>query len=116
MCQYVYHLAGETDIFSEVSGATPHLVTSFYFKDSIDHPRQGKAHWGTRDQRQTLSRPQRAYRTRIMEGKAEEIVHLKKKINILSWISSSLKHCLPQDLTGSVTLIFVSMAPFQQLL
>ena len=51
-----------------------------------------------------------------MEGKAEEIVHLKKKINILSWISSSLKHCLPQDLTGSVTLIFVSMAPFQQLL
>ena len=69
-----------------------------------------------RDQRQTLSRPQRAYRTRIMEGKAEEIVHLKKKINILSWISSSLKHCLPQDLTGSVTLIFVSMAPFQQLL
>ena len=51
-----------------------------------------------------------------MEGKAEEIVHLKKKINILSWISSSLKHRLPQDLTGSVTLIFVSMAPFQQLL
>ena len=43
MCQYVYHLAGETDIFSEVSLATPHLVMSLYFKeDSIDLPGKGK--------------------------------------------------------------------------
>lgn len=45
-----------------------------------------------RDQRQTLSGPQRMCRMWTVEGKERKIAHIKKKINILSWISWALKH------------------------